>query len=139
MRHYSYRTLYQQRVVVAGLTLGLLAVIVGVSFELYLSTQRTTIPSTVSRLTTPLDPLIDVSVVEKLETYRLVTQPEARGRVQQSLEETPVAPLTEPAEGEALTPAELETLATNPTPEPVVEAPAEGSEAPAPLGEPEAE
>jgi hypothetical protein len=82
MKRYSYQALLRQRVVVAGLTLGLLTVMVGVGIELYVSTQRTTLPATTKGLIEPLDPLLDLKTVDALEQKKFVPLDEAKNRVQ---------------------------------------------------------
>lgn len=96
MKRYSYQALLRQRIVVAGLTLGLLTVMIGVGIELYISTQRTTLPETTRSLIVPLDPLLDLKTVDTLEQKRLVPLDEAKSRVQ-----TEISAGTPAAEGEA--------------------------------------
>ncbi len=78
MRRLTYGGILRQRVVVAALTLGLLTVAVGIGIELYLSTQRTTLPAGIKQLIEPLNPLIDLKTIETLEKKQYVTVDEAR-------------------------------------------------------------
>lgn len=100
MKRLSYQGILRQRIVVAALTLGLLTVIIGVSIELYASTQRTTLPSAIQRLIVPLDPLIDLDTIEALEEKQFVSLEEARQRVQNQVNQG-VAPATEEATASA--------------------------------------
>lgn len=138
MRRTNYRSLLRQREVVAGLTLALLAVMVGVGIELYVSTQRTTLPETTQRLIEPLDPLIDLKTIEALEDKQAVSLEQAKSRVETVInqgvppateESTPSAQTTEetapvPIEGPT---AESQLPEATPTPAPE-EAPAVGEE-----------
>lgn len=78
MRHFSYIALLRQRTIVAGLTLGLIAVMIGVGIDIYISNNRSTIPSTTRSLTDPLNPQLDVTTVETIESYETVTVDGAR-------------------------------------------------------------
>ena len=140
MKRASYKGLLRQREVVAGLTLALLVVMVGVGLELYTSTQRTTLPATVRSLIEPLDPLIDLKTIEALELKRAVSLQEAKTRVESSVN-SGIAPATEeegtpsaePVQGTAPpvveeNSAESQLPEATPTPPPE-EAPAIGEEA----------
>ncbi len=87
MKHFSYATILRQRLVVAGLTLGLIAVMIGVGIDIYISNNRTTIPSSTRALTEPLDPQLDVDTVLRLESYETVTVESARAFVRQHLQQ----------------------------------------------------
>jgi hypothetical protein len=79
--HYSYGYLLRQRVVVAGLTLGLVTIMTGLFIELTLTSKKTTIDNSVQRLIEPLNPLLDLKTVEKLEAYPLVTKEAIRSAI----------------------------------------------------------
>ncbi|MCD8484073.1 hypothetical protein LRY65_03380 [Candidatus Woesebacteria bacterium] len=85
MKRLSYAGILRQRLVVAGLTLGLIAVMIGVGIDIYLSNTRTTIPSTTRALTEPLNPQLDVETVLTLESYETVTTEGARTYVREIL------------------------------------------------------
>lgn len=74
----SYRALLRGRLLVAGLTLGLVVVMVGVIMDLLLTSRRTTIAKPTQKLIAPLNPQLDLSVIETLENYELVTFEDAR-------------------------------------------------------------
>lgn len=76
--HFSYRSLLRQRAVLAGLTLGFVVLIFWVFLELAIASQKTTVPGSVRRLVEPLNPELDLTVVEKLEQYENVTVEQAR-------------------------------------------------------------
>lgn len=82
-KHYSYAALLRQREVLAALTLGLVTVMAGVGIELTLTSQRTTIDPAVQRLIEPLDPLLDLKTVERLEGYQNLTLETARAAVRE--------------------------------------------------------
>lgn len=141
MRRVSYKGILRQREVVAGLTLALLVVMLGVGIELYVSTQRTTLPATTRQLIEPLDPLIDLDTIEALEGKRAVSLQEAKTRVESAVN-LGVAPATEeegtpsaeavqgtpPVSGVDTGPT-AESQLPEPTPTPIVEeAPAVGDE-----------
>lgn len=84
LKRFSYGTLLRQRLVIAALTLGLVAVFIGVIVDLIAVSQRTTIPPEVQRLIVPLNPQLDVSTVERLEATQLVTLPQAKEFVRQA-------------------------------------------------------
>lgn len=122
--HYSYGSLLRQRVVVAGLTLGLVTIMTGLFIELTLTSKKTTIDSSVQRLIEPLNPLLDLKTVEKLEAYPLVTKEAIRSAIvprnvngvgEIVPNETPEA-ATSPAPGVVAPSASPE-----PPPEPVIE------------------
>lgn len=134
MKRYSYQLLLRQRLVVAALTLGLLAIMIGVGIELYLSTQRTTLPPTTQKLLTPLDPLLDLKTIDALEQKRTVTIDQAKSRVQTEINLN-VPPATEEELIPTPTPAPpagtpVPTPEPTPTPEPGPEAPPAVEEAP---------
>lgn len=114
-RKTTYQGLLHQRTLVAGLTLGLVAVMIGVSVDLIFTGQRSTIPATTQRLIVPLDPQLDISVIEAVEGYQEVTVEEARQGVSQ-----PVTPSPEPIlESGFFDPSTA--ISTEPTPEPTPE------------------
>lgn len=88
-RHYSYTSILRQRTVVAALTLGLVTVMTGLFIELTLTAQRTTISASVKRLMEPLDPLLDMKTVERLESYQAVSLDTAKSFVQELLNRPP--------------------------------------------------
>ena len=79
--HYSYNSLYLRRVMVAGLTLGLVTIMVGLFIELTLTSKKSTIDNSVQKLIEPLNPLLDLKTVEKLENYPLVTKEAIRSAI----------------------------------------------------------
>lgn len=95
-RKVTYRSLLRQRAAVAGLTLGFVAVVIGVSLDLFFTGRRSTIPATTQRLIVPLNPQLNIGVIEAVESYELVTVEDARqGVTNQSLPSP--EPITEPA------------------------------------------
>ncbi len=89
MKRYNYQALLRQRSVVAALTIGLLAAMLGTGIELYVSTKETTVTPVIKTLTEPLDPLLDLNTIEQLEQKRLVTVDEAREGVLQNINANP--------------------------------------------------
>jgi len=66
----TYRGLQQQRLVLAALVLGLVAVFVGILLEVYYRGARATnISPSVQRLATPLNPVLNTEVLGQLDTY----------------------------------------------------------------------
>lgn len=139
MRRLTYKGILRQREVVAGLTLALLVVMLGVGIELYVSTRQTTLPATTRRLIEPLDPLIDLETIEALEDKRAVPLQEAKAQVERAVNLS-IAPATEeegtpsgePVQGTPPPVAEeseaLLLPEPTPTPVPTEEAPAVGDE-----------
>lgn len=84
MKRFSYGSLLRQRLVVAALTLGLVAVAIGVMVDIIAVSQRTTIPPEVQRLIVPLNPQLDITTVERLEATQQVTLPQAREFVREA-------------------------------------------------------
>ncbi len=82
-RHYSYASILRQRTVVAGLTLGLVTIMTGLSIELSVTANKSTISAAVQRLMEPLDPLLDLKTIERLESYQPVSLTTAKGFVQE--------------------------------------------------------
>lgn len=132
MKRFSYSSLLRQRLVIAGLTLGLVAVAIGVIVDIVAVSQRTTIPPEVQRLILPLNPQLDVSTVERLEATQQVTLPQARDFVRQAQQQGPTdTPQATPSG--TLTPvffgAELESpesgSAPETVPEPALETPSD--------------
>ncbi len=80
----SYSGLLRNRLILVGLTLGLVTVIFGVLLDIFLSSQRTTIARPTQQLIAPLDPRLNLEVIERLEQYELVTFEQAREGVRQS-------------------------------------------------------
>lgn len=68
--HITYKGLQQQRLVLAALVLGLVAVFVGILLEVYYRGARATqISPAVQRLATPLNPVLNTDVLSQLDTY----------------------------------------------------------------------
>lgn len=66
----TYKGLQQQRLVLAALVLGLVAVFVGILLEVYYRGARATqISPAVRRLATPLNPVLNTEVLTQLDTY----------------------------------------------------------------------
>jgi hypothetical protein len=80
-RHYSYGALLRQRIVVAGLTLGLVTIMIGLFIELTVTSKKSTIDSSVQRLIEPLNPLLDLKTVQTLERYPIVTKEAIRSAI----------------------------------------------------------
>lgn len=102
----SYGGLQRNRLIVAGLTLGLVTVMFGVLLDIALSGQRTTIAAPTQRLIAPLNPQLDLTVLERIESYELVTFEQAREGVRQARQnsqqsEALVSPGGAPGGGEA--------------------------------------
>ena len=112
MKHLSYTAILRQRLVVAGLTLGLITVMIGVGIDIYLKNTQSTIPGSTRALTQPLNPQLDVATVERLESYETVTTNGARVFVRQLLDQQ--AQQEEQAVQEALQELGLQELAENP-------------------------
>lgn len=89
MKRYSYSNLLHQRIILAGLTLGLVAVVTGVMIDILATSQRTTIPSSTRKLIEPLNPQLNLTVVEQLEEYELVTLQQAKTGTRQFLDALP--------------------------------------------------
>lgn len=87
MKRFSYAAILRQRTIVAGLTLGLIAVMIGVGIDIYISNNTTTISGSTRALTEPLNPQLDVETVETLESYETVTVVGARAFVRQFLDQ----------------------------------------------------
>jgi hypothetical protein len=109
----NYSHLLRQRVVLLGLTLGLITIFLGVMIELAVSSQKTKIPPAVQRLILPLNPQLDVKTVEKIESYPPVTLDVARSELSRTRTTTPV-PIEEAIATES---AVVESPAPTPTPE----------------------
>lgn len=85
----SYSVLQSHRLLVVGLTIGLVTVIFGVMIDLVLSGQRTSISLPTQQLIAPLNPQLDLRVVEQVEEYEFVSFDQAREGVRQArLEES---------------------------------------------------
>lgn len=91
----SYLQLQQSRLLIAGLTLGLLAVIFGVLLDLILTGQRTTIPLPTQKLIAPLNPQLDLVPLETVEGYEFVSFEQAREGVRQAREQSGGAAVVE--------------------------------------------
>lgn len=74
----TYSGLLRRRILVATLTLGLVAVVLGVLIDLIVTGQRSTIAAPTQKLIAPLNPQLDLEVLEQLEAYELVTFEQAR-------------------------------------------------------------
>lgn len=88
-RRFSYSSLLKQRIILAGLTLGLVAVAIGVMIDIFATSKKTTIPPKVRQLIQPLNPQLNLTVIEKLEKYELVTLSQARQGARQFLDALP--------------------------------------------------
>lgn len=123
-KHYSYGSLLRQRVVVAGLTLGLVTIMTGLFIELTVTSKKSTIDSSVQKLIEPLNPLLDLKTVDTLESYPLVTKeairsaiaPKDTGSVGQIVPNEDGASGASPAPASAQTP--VVTPPSQPSPEP---------------------
>jgi len=113
MQRLSYSGLLRQRVVVAGLTLGLLTVMIGVMVDIYLANTQTKIPSSTRALTAPLDPQLDIETVQRIESYEAVSVAGARAYVRQIVQARQTAQQAEDAAvQESLQSLGLEELAS---------------------------
>lgn len=124
-KHYSYGVLIRNRMVLAGLTLGLVTIMLGVFIELTLTSQRSTISPTVQKLIEPLNPLLDIETVERLEEYPLVTREAIREAIapRDVAGVGAVAPNTVVFPGEEATPPVPETTQPIASPEPASQPP----------------
>lgn len=80
-RHYNYGALLRQRIVVAGLTLGLVTIMIGIFIELTVTSNKSTIDNSVQKLIEPLNPLLDLKTVDTLESYPLITREAIRSAI----------------------------------------------------------
>lgn len=130
-RHYNYGALLRQRIVVAGLTLGLVTIMVGIFIELTVTSKKSTIDSSVQRLIQPLNPLLDLQTVETLEGYPLITREAIRTAITPKDVEgvgaivpnedgstSEVSPSPEPGQAQTQTP--VATPPPEPSPEPEI-------------------
>lgn len=100
----SYAILEHRRLLVVGLTIGLVTVLFGVMLDLILSGQRSTISLPTQKLIALLNPQLNLTVIEQVEGYELVTFEQAREAVRQ-------------ARLESATPAVVELMPVVPVPE----------------------
>jgi hypothetical protein len=120
----TYRHLQINRVIVAGLTLGLITVMFGVILDIALTGQRNTIATPTLKLIEPLNPQLDLSVVDRLERYEFVSFEQAREGVRTSRDQDAAQALIEVGllEDEAANATTEDSLGgtlTEPTPEPL--------------------
>jgi hypothetical protein len=77
----SYQSLQMQRLLLAGLILGLLAVIVGVLFEVYYRGARATqISPAIRRLAEPLNPVLNTDVLAQVDEYEQLSLEQIRAQ-----------------------------------------------------------
>ncbi len=81
MKRYSYGSILRQRLVMAGLTLGLVTIMLGLFIELAVTSKKSTIDNSVRQLIEPLNPLLDLETVTRLEGYRAITPEVIRAAV----------------------------------------------------------
>jgi hypothetical protein len=91
----TYRHLQMSRVIVAGLTLGLITVMFGVILDIALTGQRNTIATPTLKLIEPLNPQLDLSVVDRLERYEFVSFEQASEGVRTSRDQDAAQALIE--------------------------------------------
>jgi hypothetical protein len=108
-RQFSYVNLVQQKALLVALTLGLVAVLFWMGIDIIATSRRTKIPAAVQRLAAPLNPLLNLAIVQTLESYPLLTPEQVRSAVEQkragaSPSALPALPSVAPVVSEFVTP-----------------------------------
>lgn len=77
----SYQSLQMQRLLLAGLILGLIAVMLGILFEVYYRGARATqISPAIRRLAEPLNPVLNTDVLSQVDEYEQLSLDQIRAQ-----------------------------------------------------------